>query len=141
VYRGPGAFRSSWQKDELDDGKIMFQEAKGPDFASRLSGYIELHGLNPRDADDHYYLFQRAIVLRGILRHLSLVRKDEGCLVDQEFIKKLLTIRDLTHGARSLTALVTMCVGKKGEVRIPPISQLKMHMPHDDALQLRPRPK
>ncbi len=47
-----------------------FRLAKGPDFASRLKGHVDIVGPDPRGGDpeaDPYYRIRRAILLRSML--------------------------------------------------------------------------
>ena len=52
----------------LSDAEI--RAVKGPDFISRLKGFVNVLGPNPpsaHDASDPFYMIRRAILLRSIL--------------------------------------------------------------------------
>ena len=57
--------------DEFDKGVDEdFKSAKGPDFVSRLKGYINVLGPNPVKGSygDPYFIIRRAILLRSSLK-------------------------------------------------------------------------
>jgi hypothetical protein len=86
-----------------------YRAAKGPDFVSRLRGYINIRGVN----DGPYRRVRRAIVLR-----LTIEQVAPGLFDDQDrapaermtdgFIDQLLAVGRYRHGARSVEALVEM---------------------------------
>ena len=103
-----------------------FRDAKGPDFVSRLKGFVDVLGPNPRDgnaAADPYYLVRRAILLRSLLlgQEEQLFRKrtvrdeetgEETTVkrleVDRGVMRGLLQTRVYRHGARSLESIIAM---------------------------------
>lgn len=52
-------------REGLDDSG--FQDAKGPDFVSRLRGYVNILGPNPVSEGDHFSMIRRAMLLRSLL--------------------------------------------------------------------------
>ncbi len=126
-----------------------FMEMKGPDFLSRLKGYINILGPNPYTTEDGaadpYYLIRRAIVIRLIL-NLNVPqifsREDgiEKLNIDRGVLRALLHIRDYKHGIRSLESIIYMSSlsGKTSFERssLPPENQLNLHVNGDEFLAL-----
>ena len=80
-----------------------FRAAKGPDFVSRLRGYLDVRGPN---AEPRY--IRRALILRNELQSQA---KREGKVrteSDREPVEALLTVGRYRHGARSITAIVEL---------------------------------
>ena len=114
-----------------------FVNAKGPDFVSRLKGYLNVLGPNPRmigskvDASDVGFPIRRAIMLRV----------QAGCFgsaplsIDPGLLNAMLKIGAFKHGARSMATIVNLIAagGKRGLMRcnLPPREQLALHV--DDA--------
>jgi hypothetical protein len=116
-----------------------FRLAKGPDFVSRLKGYVNIMGPNPQgDAStDPYFIIRRAILLRSILqRHAHrLFQEGDGAQVvsiDSGVLRAFLQIPDYKHGARSMEALVAMSTlaGQRHFERscLPAEAQLNLHV-------------
>ncbi len=62
---GTASSMAEFDKGEADE----FKSAKGPDFVSRLKGYINVLGPNPvKGAGDPYFIIRRAILLRSSLK-------------------------------------------------------------------------
>jgi hypothetical protein len=91
-----------------------FRDAKGPDFVSRLKGFMDMVGPNPRGGDpeaDRYFIIRRAILLRSLLQNgapqifqrrnrLDIPAMDSGVL------RAFLEIPLYKHGARSMESVV-----------------------------------
>jgi hypothetical protein len=117
-----------------------FRLAKGPDFASRLKGHVDIVGPDPRGGDpdaDPYYRLRRAILLRSILlrdrpglfeRHGKAAR----LTIDPGVLRAFLEVRSYRHGARSLETIVAMSTlhGKSRYERsaLPAADQLDAHV-------------
>ena len=118
-----------------------FVAAKGPDFLSRLKGYINIIGPNEnRDraltADDHH-LIRRAILLRGMLARNApqLFASGDGTgtlSIDAGVLRAFLQIREYRHGARSMESIIAMSrlSGKRMYERsaLPSEAQLNIHV-------------
>jgi len=91
-----------------------FRLKKGPDFKSRLSGYINVLGPNRRqkfdakkeqwcdDMSDVCYPIRRALLLRSMLG-----LKDEDQLnIDHGILSAIIETKRFTHGARSLEKII-----------------------------------
>ncbi|MGH2557012.1 MAG: RyR domain-containing protein, partial [Actinomycetota bacterium] len=118
-----------------------FREAKGPDFVSRLRGYVDVLGPNPQGGDDPHHVIRRAILLRSILRMRAPALFDGDSLrIDPGVLRAFLETRQFRHGARSLESIVAMSrlSGMAGYERssLPPESQLDLHVDSADFLAL-----
>jgi hypothetical protein len=88
-----------------------FKDLKGPDFISRLSGYVNIKGLNPPDGGslDDGYILRRAIILRSQLeKHKSLLDRNGKLAIDEAVLSAFLKVAKFNHGVRSLEAIVRM---------------------------------
>ncbi|NTV04422.1 hypothetical protein HGA89_05880 [bacterium] len=119
-----------------------FVGAKGPDFISRLKGYLNVLGPNPRivdgkpDATDVGFPIRRAIMLRV----------QAGCSgsaplsIDPGLLNAMLKIGEFKHGARSMATIVNLITGggKRAWLRcnLPPREQLGLHVDFDEFMGL-----
>lgn len=109
-----------------------FKHAKGPDFVSRLRGYIDITGINPEGTNDALYVIRRATKLRSLIerkaRHLI---ADGKVRIDAGVLTALLTVPAYKHGVRSLEAVLEMSAleGRKlfDQAALPPRRQLALH--------------
>jgi hypothetical protein len=118
-----------------------FRNAKGPDFVSRLKGYVNILGPNRRENGDPYYVIRRAILVRNVLRRRAPQLFDGDRLdIDPGVLRAFLETRTYRHGARSLEAIVAMSVlsGKTAYERssLPAEPQLDLHVDARDFLSL-----
>jgi hypothetical protein len=125
---------------EFDKGSdTAFKAAKGPDFVSRLKGFINVLGPNPVKGDnaDPYFIIRRAILLRSSLKRgvpqlFEKRDKKELLNIDRGVLHALLQIEKYKHGARSIESLFAMSqlAGKTAFERscLPPESQLDLHV-------------
>ena len=125
---------------EFDKGAdLAFKTAKGPDFVSRLKGYINVLGPNPVKGSqpDPYFVIRRAILLRSSLQRNApgLFEKHDGkdlLNIDHGVLRALLKISEYKHGARSIESLISMSqlTGKTIFERscLPPDAQLNLHV-------------
>jgi hypothetical protein len=124
----------SREEGSTEQDRVRFVEAKGPDFVSRLSGNINVLGVNRReDIPDQAYVLRRAVIIRSQLRDLGLIGRTKRALVDKGFLRRLLEIGRYKHGARSISMILKMCVGRNGMLHLPPADQLMMHIEKNDA--------
>ncbi len=78
---------------------------KGPDFISRLHGFLNVLGPNPRKGTqcaDLTWPIRRALVLRSILD----VKDTEELNIDSGLLHALLNVPEYIHGARSFEKIV-----------------------------------
>jgi hypothetical protein len=133
---------------EFDKGTgVDFKTAKGPDFVSRLKGYINVLGPNPvkSTGGDPYFIIRRAILLRSSLKRNvpQLFEKRGGkelLNIDHGVLRALLKIGQYRHGARSIESLLAMSqlTGKTAFERscLPSESQLDLHVDGKSFLSL-----
>lgn len=114
IYVFAGGTCSTWREfsSRVDD---EFRRAKGPDFASRIRGYLEVRGVNKDSTEDQVptadskeRLLRRAQTLRYEFRQMAEGTPGARFKVDPEFIKALLVNSRYRHGARSIGAIVEL---------------------------------
>ena len=112
-----------------------FQNAKGPDFISRLRGYVNILGPNQTDKTwDQLFILRRAMLLRSLLvRKVPYLINEKGeAQVDVRVIRALLKVPKYKHETRSMEAILEMSMlagAKKWEQsHLPSKSQLKLHV-------------
>ncbi|MFY9556091.1 MAG: RyR domain-containing protein, partial [Blastocatellia bacterium] len=119
------------------DDQSQFRAVKGPDFVSRLKGYVDILGPNRQNTSDPYYLLRRAILLRSILQRDAaqlFERKDgkEILNIDSGVLRALLQTERYKHGVRSMESVVAMSqlTGTQRFERscLPAIEQLNLHV-------------
>src|SRR5205085_11677266 len=99
----------------------QFKQVKGPDFISRLRGYVNIKGPNvirrdgstsppPSAEPDVAHLVRRAILLRSVLERSFpyLVDANGNAAISASVIRGFLRSTSFYHGARSLEAIVGM---------------------------------
>ena len=128
-----------------------FVAAKGPDFLSRLRGYVNVVGPDYRHAFDYGAMIRRAVLLHGWLakrqeklgvnpsQHLRSSRGGKVA-IDPFVLKALLRIPKFHHGMRSLTAIIDMSrlsvVHGLEPAALPSKAQLDLHVDADMFLAL-----
>jgi len=135
-------------KEKFDE----FRLAKGPDFKSRLNGYLNVLGPNPRqvhdsqndrwvdDESDICFPVRRALLLRVFLKHFG----DKRLSIDGGVLSAFLELGRYKHGARSMETVAhqMMTRGLPGEVRrsdLPPAEVMSMHADHDEFMSIANR--
>jgi hypothetical protein len=126
------------------EGVEEFRRVKGPDFLSRLRGYVNILGPNRQKAtagehSDPYFIIRRAILLRSILsRERPQLLRDGRLDIDPGVLSAFLETRTYRHGVRSIESIVTMSLlsGKTRYERscLPASSQLDLHVDAQDFL-------
>jgi hypothetical protein len=126
-----------------------FKMVKGPDFVSRLNGFLSVLGPNPRQRfdekrqrwvedevlPDNCYPIRRALLIRSV----SKLKPDQQLSIDQGILTALLEIGRYRHGARSLETVVNLSRhGTHMLVRsdLPPEDQLSLHVDYGDFMTL-----
>jgi hypothetical protein len=131
-------------KDENEQKKFLldFKGSKGPDFISRLRGYVNILGPNQTDEKwDHLFIIRRAMLLRSLLeRKIAHLINDNGVAqIDDGVIRALLKIRRYKHESRSMEAILEMSMltnAKKWEQSyLPSKEQLKLHVDEEQFLR------
>lgn len=144
VFAG-GTCESMAQFDRGSEDK-EFKNVKGPDFVSRLKGYVNILGPNAKDpATDPYFTIRRAILLRSILlRDASQLFHRQGrtlrLQIDRGVLRAMLRTSAYKHGVRSLESVIAMSglAGKRNFERsaLPSEEQLNLHVNARDFLAL-----
>ncbi|MET7616701.1 AAA family ATPase [Streptomyces sp. NPDC005408] len=120
----------------LEDFKShpAYDEAKGPDFLSRVRGTIELRGIDESAGDEHYVV-RRAILLRSILEketQLAQGGRNGPIRIDEGVLTAFLKVSSFNHGARSMRAIVanSSLSGEDyfGRSSLPAETQLNLHV-------------
>jgi len=125
-----------------------FRLLKGPDFVSRLSGYLNVLGPNPRqlrdelgrpspDPQDVSYPVRRALFLRAVLGFKG---SDRQLRIDQGLLFALLSTASYRHGSRCLEKVLqnfslpdTQHIHRSD---LPPRDTLHMHVEYDDFVEM-----
>jgi hypothetical protein len=123
-----------------------FKLKKGPDFISRLSGYLNVLGPNKRqrfvlkggkgswvdDESDICYPIRRAILLRALLG----IKDDKLLEIDHGILSAIIETKRFLHGARSMEKIVSQLKMPNTEVirrsDIPSEEILSMHADPQD---------
>ncbi|GKU23434.1 RyR domain-containing protein [Clostridium folliculivorans] len=120
-----------------------FQSRKGPDFISRLRGYVNI--LGPNQTDEHWdqlFVIRRAMLLRSLLeRKTPYLINDRGeAQIDNGVLRALLKISKYKHESRSMEAILEMSSlsgAKKWEQsHLPSKEQLILHVDAEQFLRL-----
>jgi hypothetical protein len=131
----------------------QFRSVKGPDFISRLRGYVNIMGPNRQEPADNsddnadpYYLIRRAIMLRVLLRQHKpkLFKPDESgrdiLRIDPGVLHAFLAIEKYLHGARSMESIITMSPLAQATTfersSLPSETQLNLHVDGSKFLDL-----
>jgi len=112
----------------------IFRDAKGPDFISRLTGFVNVRGPNKYDDNDSFWVIRRAILLRFFLEKYmpQIIDINKNAHIDNRIIKSLLYSSNYLHGSRSMEAIIRMSsVRKKSQFDrsdLPSLEQLNLHI-------------
>ena len=137
VFVFAGGTSPSLQHFDRGGEDEAFVAAKGPDFVSRLKGFVNVLGPNQlADAatlGDPLFLVRRAILLRGLLeREVPQIFDKDTPNLDPGVLRAFLHVGRYKHGARSMQALIAMSAlaGKDRYERscLPPEAQLNLHV-------------
>jgi hypothetical protein len=123
-------------------GQSEFRKAKGPDFASRLRGYVNVLGPNPVSNDDRFVMIRRATLLRSQLKRKVGHIFGRKCRpqIDEGVVRAFLKVPQYKHGARSMEAIIDMStlsrLKKFEQAALPPREQLELHVDADSFSKL-----
>lgn len=121
---------------------------KGPDFASRLAGYLNIAGVNPTPGRgiDPALRFRRAVLLRSLLRkHADTLCEAGGKTlikdaVERGLLRAFTSVGKYRHGARSMEAIIrtSRLAGMRAyrPNQLPPRDQLHAYVDADEFLGL-----
>jgi hypothetical protein len=149
VFVFAGGTASSFESfNQTDCGNDEFEKAKGPDFVSRLRGFIDIKAPNASGAkrqgadhtggSDRTYLIRRAIMLRrAIEKHAPhlLCPETKRAAISPNLVRAFLLAEKYIHGARSLESLVSMSDLARarffGPAQLPSAELMLMHVSKD----------
>jgi hypothetical protein len=125
----------NFSREGCDEKEIkLFREVKGPDFLSRLRGYVNILGVNKIRENDRLYMIRRAILLRSLLeRKAGHLFDSIGILQINPGVRRaMIKVPEYRHGVRSMEAILDMSMlSGKGifeQSALPPSQQLKLHV-------------
>ncbi len=134
------------QKQFLVNYNATFKDLKGPDFVSRLRGYLNVKGPNQIQDDDgncteksgYIYLIRRAMLLRSLLeRNASEIIDPQTKMasISTGILNAFIHVDEYLHGARSMESIITMgsLLGKNyfGPDSLPSPRLLALHVTDD----------
>lgn len=114
-----------------------FRDTKGPDFLSRLRGYVNIMGPNKANEDDIFFPIRRAMLLRSLLEREAkhLFDRSENLRIDNGVMRAFINVPAYKHGVRSIVAIIemSMLAGRRSfeQAALPPKRQLEMHVDAD----------
>lgn len=136
-----------------------FRDHKGPDFVSRLRGYLNIKGVNPAripEAAETSKLsptikFRRAVLLHSLLdlHARSIFGRRREANIDASVIRAFLEVPEYRHGVRSMEAIIQMSLfdevrsverSKFNVASLPRTEQLNMHVNADAFNELAQSP-
>jgi hypothetical protein len=103
VYVFAGGTAASLQQFSDFDRLPEFQRAKGPDFISRLRGFLDVCGPNAEPR-----MLRRAVLFRAEFTSLARRNGAGQFRPDRELMEALLQVGRYRHGARSIAAVVEL---------------------------------
>ena len=138
VFAGGTASRMDLFTPDIDSPEYReFKLKKGPDFVSRLHGYLNVLGPNKRarggvdDSEDIFFPIRRALLLRA----MAGLSGDQELEIDSGLLSAFLKIETYKHGARSLENVLKpmMMAGASGLFRsnLPPREQIGLHVDYE----------
>ena len=131
------AFSREEKEDLQDQDRQLFVDAKGPDFVSRLRGYINVKGPDPVNDHEKHYLIRRAIIIRFLLKKKAahIFNSQGQCQIDPGVLRALIKVPEYKHGIRSIEAIIEMSMlsGRPGfeQAALPSPEQLILHVDAD----------
>ena len=133
---------SEGDQEQQDAARLRFKGVKGPDFVSRLRGYVNILGPNPTDESDAEYVVRRAMLLRSLIERKApqLLDSRSNVRIDAGVLRALLRVPLYKHGARSMEAILDMSLlaGQNcwDPAALPPAEQLALHVDAEVFLRL-----
>ena len=135
--------------DGADDAATMdpeeertYKYAKGPDFTSRLRGYVNIRGPNQRGSEDTVFVIRRAMLLRSLLEQKvdNLFDSRKHLRIDDGVLRALINVKSYKHGTRSIESIIEMSMlnGRRSweQAYLPAKEQLKLHLDEESFSRL-----
>jgi len=132
-----GSKEAPGRESDAEAKEERFRAAKGPDFVSRLKGYVNILGVNRSGPDDNLYLIRRAVLWRGLFEKIKenfpqLFTKAQELQIHPSALWAFLMAPKYKHGVRSMEAILSMSElsGRRvfEQAALPPESQLDLHV-------------
>jgi len=122
--------------DEQDED---FRKVKGPDFVSRLRGFVNIKGPNPSGGQaDEVSIIRRGILLRALIeRHhpQAIHPESKELIIHPRVLAAFLGVEKYRHGSRSMEAIVSLChlhgTPHLGPSELPPQEVIHLHVSKD----------
>ena len=112
-----------------------FKDAKGPDFISRLRGYVNILGPNQTDEKwDQLFIVRRAMLMRSLIerKNPDLIDDSGEAQIDNGVLRALLKVPRYKHESRSMEAILEMSrltnAVKWEQALLPSKEQLSLHV-------------
>ena len=124
-------------EDETEYKQFLneFKDAKGPDFISRLRGYVNILGPNQTDEKwDQLFIVRRAMLLRSLIERKTpdLIDGSGEAQIDNGVLRALLKVPRYKHESRSMEAILEMSrltnASKWEQALLPSKEQLRLHV-------------
>lgn len=122
-----------------------FRASKGPDFVSRLRGFIDVRSIDA-PVGRSKVMIRRALMLRAAITKMSGYTVSRRCpslgevtiaRIHEDILYAMLTVDRYRHGARSMEAILGMCGPIDSTLMnasLPSRSQLDMHVDSEEFL-------
>jgi hypothetical protein len=136
---------TSHRMEEFADMAENNKAAKGPDFLSRLKGYLNIPSLDHGSPAHPMVIIRRAILFRSMLERAApgLFSGDKNhrrVVVDEAVVRAFLYVKSYKHGARSMETIISMSLldGKRRfeQSSLPSRHLVKVHVDADEFLSL-----
>ena len=141
IFIFAGGTSPTFQKFDrsADEKDKDFKTAKGPDFVSRLRGYVNIKGPNPlKEKGDEVHVIRRALILRLLIErhHPHIMHPETKKMgIDPKVLDAFLRVKEYRHGARSMEAIVSLCRLSRshhlGPSELPPPEVVNLHVSDD----------
>jgi hypothetical protein len=137
IFVFAGGTASSYRAFCCADDAAAFKAVKGPDFVSRLRGYVDIKGPNPVDDKERLYLVRRAQILRFQLEKSApqIFDASKTCRLDPGVLRAMIKAPEYRHGIRSILAVIEMSqlAGRQSfeQAALPSPEQLELHVDAD----------
>jgi hypothetical protein len=111
-----------------------FKAVKGPDFVSRLRGFVNIKGPNPVDERERLFMVRRAQILRFQLEKSApqIFEGGKSCRIDPGILRAMIKVPEYRHGIRSMLAVIEMSqlAGRASfeQAALPSPEQLELHV-------------
>jgi hypothetical protein len=137
IFVFAGGTCSSYKEFCCAEAAALFKDVKGPDFVSRLRGYVNIKGPNPVDENERLFMIRRAQILRFQLEKNAsqIFDGNKTCRIDPGVLRAMIKVPEYRHGIRSILAMIEMSLlaGRQSfeQAALPSPEQLELHVDAD----------